>query len=250
VKKLALLAVAGSLVAGCQSDRPLAPSTAALAASGNDALAVLPAPDASGLRVMTYNVYLGTNLGPLMQAGSEQEFLIAAIRAYAELQQTDFPARAGRIADQIAKAQPDVVGLEEVALWSVSAPYDPTQPPLVPFVVQYDFLQLVLDSLGSRGLGYAAPSVDTTSDVSAPVVTAFDEAGNPTAFALVRFQDRDAVLVRAGASFTDPQHGKYETYLPLTLLGTETGIYNGWSSVRVTNPISELKFFSVTPWPA
>ena len=232
MKRLALLAAA-ALLAACQSDHPLSPSTATLAVSGAEALA-LPAPYAGGLRVMNYNVYLGTDLEPLLQAGSPDEFMAASARAWAELQQTDFPSRAGSLADQIARVRPDLVGLEEVALWSVSAPYDPTRPPLAPFVVQYDFLQSVLRALRARGLDYVAAAADTTSDVAAPVPTAFDGAGNPTAFALVRFQDRDAVLARRGVAYSHPQHGVYQTYLPLDLMGEQTGIYNGWSSVRAT----------------
>ena len=241
MKRMFILAAALALAA-CQSDRVVAPSDDAAAALDNDPLACqdgnggsgLPSPAAGGLRVMAYNLYLGTNLGPLLGASGETEFLVAAARAYAELQQTDFPSRAGKIADQIAKVRPDVVALEEVALWSVSAPYDPTQPPLVPFAVKYDFLQLLLKALRARGLDYVAAAADTTSDVAAPAATAFDDAGNPTAFALVRFQDRDAVLVRKGVRFSEARHGVYQTYLPLSLMGTKTGIYNGWSSVKAT----------------
>ena len=243
MKRLAFLTLAGLFTAACQSDRIASPSNSNVA-TVDDALAAsrdgregfrLPPPWEPGLRVQTYNLYLGTNLSPLLQAGTPEEFLIAAVRAYAELQQTDFPARAGVIADQIAQVRPDLLGLEEVALWSVSAPYDPTLGlPSAPFVVQYDFLQLVLDALQARGLHYVAASADTTSDVAAPVATAFDASGNPTAYALVRFQDREAVLVRRGVHFRDPTHGVYQTYLPLKLLGTQTGIYNGWSSVRAT----------------
>jgi len=101
-------------------------------------------------------------------------------------------------------------------------------------VVRYDFLQSILRALKARGLEYVAAAADTTSDVAAPVPTAFDAAGDPTAFALVRFQDRDAVLVRRGVRFTDARHGVYQTYLPLDLMGAESGIFNGWSSVRAT----------------
>ena len=248
MRPLASLAVAtlaaGALVAvACQSDRLVSPAADTTTAVGNDLQAfqdgngIEPfAPYAAGLRVMTYNVYLGTDLEPLLGATDEQGFLTAAVRAYAELQQTDFPSRAGKIADQIAKVRPDVVGLEEAAIWSVSAPYDPTPPgqPSAPFVVQYDFLKLVLRALKARGLDYVAAAADTTSDVAAPVATAFGSDGTPTAYALVRFQDRDAVLVRKGVRFSDAQHGVYQTYLPLTMLEQETGIYNGWSSVRAT----------------
>jgi len=244
VTRLALLGIAALLVAACQDDRVAGPSASGSAASVEDLQMTrepggggdLPAFGARGLRVMTYNLYLGTDLGPIMSASDPQSFLAAAGRAYAELQQTDFPARAGTIADQIARVRPDVLGIEEVALWSVSAPFDPTGDgsPSAPFVVQYDFLTILLKALRARGLEYVAAAADTTSDVTAPAPTAFDASGNPAAFALVRFQDRDAVLVRAGVAYRDPRHTVYQTYLPLDMLGTPTGISNGWSSVRAT----------------
>jgi endonuclease/exonuclease/phosphatase family metal-dependent hydrolase len=238
VKRLAFLGIAALFAAACQSDRLVnpndAPSGAALQAGRVGARSQLPAPGGPGVRIMTYNVYLGTDLGPLMAAQSQAEYFMAAFGAYTELQQTDFSSRAEKIADQIATAQPDAVGLQEVALWSVSEPYDPTQPPLAPFAVKYDFLQLVLDALQARGLTYVPASVVWTSDVMAPAPTEFDAEFNPTAFALVRFQDRDAILVRKGVNFREARSAKYKAYLPLDLLGTQTGLYRGWCSVKLT----------------
>ena len=234
MKRLLLLTVTG-LLTGCQSDRLAGPETVSAVPDGVAALrsvargSRLPAPAANALRVMTYNVYLGTNLDPVLAAGDPEAFVVAAAQAYGELQMTNFPARAGVIADQIAAVRPDVVGLDEVALWSVSSPMG------APFAIQFDFLALVLDSLKARGLTYVAAAADTTSDVSAPVPSAFDDQGNPTAFDLVRFQDRDAILVRDGVRFRDPKHAKFAAFIPLTLLdGTQTGLYRGWCSVAAT----------------
>ena len=247
MKRLVPLAALALLAVACQDDRLAGPTSTAtptpdavLASRGDDGYR-LP-PGGPGLRVMTYNIYLGTDLGPIMAATTEAEFLGAAFLAYAELQQSNFPARAGRIAKQIEEVQPDVVGLQEVAVWSVSAPYDPTQPPLVPFAVQYDFLQILLDSLKAHHLHYASPSSVWTSDVAAPVPTAFDDQGNPTAFALVRFQDRDAILVRNGVRATDPRHGVYTAYIPLDMLGTQTGLYRGWCSILATVDGKSFRF--------
>jgi len=242
VKPLALFALFGLATAACQSDRIASPSGSDVAAADQALVAspggpdarLLPQPGDEALRVQTYNVYLGTNLDPLLAATTQQDFLVAAVRAYAELQQTDFPARAGKIADQIAKVRPDVVGLEEVAIWSVSAPYDPATGQGAPAVVQYDFLRLIIDSLAARHLPYDSASVVRTSDVSAPVPTAFDQSGNPTAFALVRFQDGDGILVRRGIHWRDARNAKYQAYIPLNMLGTQTGLYRGWCSVKVT----------------
>jgi len=242
VKQFVFLAVTSLLATGCKSEQLASPSTAKTTSSVDAVLASrdgqdsyrLPAPSAPGLRVMTYNVYLGTNLDPIMAATTEADFLTAAYLAYAELQQTNFPQRAGKIAAQIAAVQPDILGLDEVALWSVSAPYDPVAQKGAPFVTQYDFLKLLIDSLNARHLHYVAATADWTSDVSTPVPTAFDDNHTPTAFALVRFQDRDAILVRAGLRFSEPKHGKFVADIPLNLLGTKTGLYRGWCSIRAT----------------
>jgi endonuclease/exonuclease/phosphatase family protein len=250
VKRLAFFGIAALLTAACQSDRLVNPDAANAAASSDGPAASqgwsggsgLPAPDGMGLRVMAYNLYLGTNFNPVFQATGDEELLTAVARAYAELQQTNFPERAGRIAAQIAKVRPDLLGIEEVALWSVSPDYTPGLPPGSPFVVQYDFLQLLLDSLTARGLHYTAPAVDTTSDVAAPVVTAFT-GGVPSAFILARFQDREAVLVRQGVSYSDPQHGVYQAAVgPLSIGGQDVYIKSGWSSVRSTDGGRTFRF--------
>lgn len=254
MKRLTFLGVAALLAAACTSDRVAGPTEAGLLSSEATLAAAatatgsyaLPAPQAHGLRVQTYNLYLGTNLWPIMAATTPEEALAGAAMAYAELQQTDFRARAGAIAAQIAKVRPDVIGLQEAVEWSLSAPYVPGGPPTAPFVVQYDFVQLVLDSLGARGLQYANASSEWTTDVAAPVPTAFTD-GYPTAFALVRFHDRDAILVRAGVQYADPQSGVYTAYVPLPQLGAGVGLYRGWCSVRVTRDSRTFRFVNTHP---
>jgi hypothetical protein len=249
VKRLALCALVGLAAAACQSDRIASPTSPGAAVT-DDALAAsrgrgdayrLPWGD-EGLRVMQYNLYLGTNFTPIFQAQTDAELGLAIYLAYGELLQSNFPERAGKIAAQVAKVRPDLLGIEEVALWSVSADYTLGGLPTSPFVVQFDFLQLLLDSLTARGLAYTAPAVDTTSDVAVPVPVAFDATGNPTAYALVRFQDRDAVLVRAGVHYRDPQHGVFAAAVPLTLAGQDLAIKNGWSSVLVTKGGRTFRF--------
>ena len=76
MKRLAFLTLAGLFTAACQSDRIASPSNSNVA-TVDDALAAsrdgregfrLPPPWEPGLRVQTYNLYLGTNLSPLLQA--------------------------------------------------------------------------------------------------------------------------------------------------------------------------------------
>ena len=83
----------------------LATATAALVACGDNAVTGTDAPEfsrespaasARGLVVMTRNVYLGVELGPVMTAPAEQ-IPVAAAGVWSNLQYTNFPERAGRL---------------------------------------------------------------------------------------------------------------------------------------------------------
>jgi hypothetical protein len=238
-----LFALAGTLAAGCMSDRLASPSSEEGGTLASNAYQ-MPALNASGLRVMQYNLYLGTDFTPIFQATNDVDLATAVNLAWTELQQTDFPGRAGKIADQIAKVRPDLLAIEEVSLWSVSPDYTYGGPPTSPFEVQYDFLQRLLDALAVRGLSYSAPAVDVTSDVTVPVFTGANGDGVPTGF-LVHYQDRDAVLVRSGVSYSDPQHGVYDAAVgPLPVGGQDVYIRNGWSSVRATKGGRTVRFLA------
>lgn len=67
--------------------------------------------------VMTYNVYFGTDLVPVLQAATEQQLLAAVAMAWAQVVASDIPMRAAGIAREIADAKPTLVGLQEVAQW-------------------------------------------------------------------------------------------------------------------------------------
>jgi endonuclease/exonuclease/phosphatase family metal-dependent hydrolase len=105
---------------------------------------------AGELRVITRNLYVGTNVDAVISAlrtpdpGDDFAALIAAVQT---LQQTDFPARAAAIADEIARARPHAVGLQEVSQ------IDITLPPLGVDLHQ-DFLATLLNELAERGLEY------------------------------------------------------------------------------------------------
>jgi hypothetical protein len=125
------------------------------------------------------------------------------------------------------------VGLEEAAIYRVQHPGDAIIGGSVPATeVVYDFVALIVDSLAARGLEYDLVAADSTTDIELPVFTGLDGAGNPT-FDDVRLTDRDAILARRGLAVTDPQHGVYAAHIPVDLGPVQTGVYEGWSSVKV-----------------
>ena len=136
-----LLALAATLAIGACAD-PTSPPADRTTVSHGQAVLSAPAngPQASGLTVMTWNVYYGTDPMPVLLAPPESVPFVAA-RAWALARQTDFPERAGAIARAIAVRRPHLIGLQEAALWRIQSPGDLVLGGDVPATtVVYDFV--------------------------------------------------------------------------------------------------------------
>jgi endonuclease/exonuclease/phosphatase family protein len=180
-----------------------------------------------GITALTWNVYVGAEVERVLQAQTPDQAVAIATQQWANVRATNFPARAGSIAASIAAQRPELVGLEEVAL------YRTTDRPFEELAthVAYDFLQLVIDSLKARGLDYKAAAVDRTTDIQVPVIAGFDASGAPI-LAGVRYTDGDAVLVRGDIHYANPQSAVYAAHQSVSIGGVTTGVYQGWSSVE------------------
>src|SRR5918996_6617543 len=117
--------------------------------------------------VGVYNVYLGADLNPLFGASSLPDLIARAGGIYAEVERTDFPQRAEAIADLVADDSPDVLGLNEVALWE-TAPWTFVQTPsgqlpvtTGPYTPSFDFEQILLDALAAEGEPYTVVATNS-----------------------------------------------------------------------------------------
>ena len=199
--------------------------------------AVAHAREHSSVTVMTRNLYLGSDLAPAITAKTPEAFLGAVAQIWGTVQFTDFPTRAGGIADEIAAAHPDLVGLEEVSKWTVSGP-SPT-PSL-------DFLALLQTKLAARGLHYVVAATSDNADIG-PVPLAGPACQSATlGDCLLRFQDRDVILAnadRAGLSTSGARHGNYATQqLVPTPFGTTLSFARGWATVQVALDGRDFRF--------
>jgi len=216
----------GLCAAACENSTSGGPSVAArVVGETNSDAAPRGAP---GITALTWNVYLGADIGRVLGARTADEAVVLATEEWGHVQATDFPARAGALARAIAAQRPHVVGLEELALYrTTNNPFEPAKR------VAYDFLQLVIDSLHARGVDYTAAAVDRTSDLQVPVIAGVDASGQPI-LAGVRWTDGDAVLVRADVPYADARSGVYAASQVVTIGGVTSVLSQGWSSIVAT----------------
>jgi endonuclease/exonuclease/phosphatase family metal-dependent hydrolase len=194
------------------------------------------AKDKRTMVVMTQNLYLGSSLAPATDATTPEEFIIGVATIYATVLFTDYPTRAEAIADQIAAENPDLIGLQEVSLWTTIGPAPPG----------FDFLAILQQALVDRGLSYSVAAVSDNANIG-PVPLAYPLCAvpSPLGACLVSLQDRDVILVNddnSDLSVFNPQSGNY---VAQNVLNTPVGPLSfdrGWASVDGTFEGKKFRF--------
>src|SRR6267378_6348220 len=182
-------------------------------------------------KVMTYNIYQGTELQEVLAAATPFQFIVAVATDYNHVITNNFPERAQAIAAEIIATGPDLVGLQEVALWRTGPHTSPTPTPAT--TIAYDYLQILLDALSTQGGQYSVLVVRNNFDVQGPGLF-------PTGLLDVRLTDRSAILVRSsdlsikGLSFTNTQSQDYTANTVVSTLTGPVTLLGGWESVDVT----------------
>src|SRR5687768_16319175 len=180
------------------------------------------------LKVMTYNMYLGSELGDIFTAPSPTEVLLEVGEAYRDMLAGNVPERIAAIADQIEDGAPVLVGLQEVALWRIGAPFDPTSST----TVKYDFLEMLLVELDARDLHYSPIVVQTNIDAELPGIVTPDLALD------IRYTDRLVVLARfdlpeSEFKLEQTDAGHFRDNVQVTLFGETKTVLRGWASADV-----------------
>lgn len=197
--------------------------------TGAAALAATPGHAGSDpeITVMTRNLYFGTNLDRVVRAQTLAAFVAAVATSYTNALATDFAGRAEAWASEIAEHEPDLVGLQEAALWR-TGPTDFSPAPNATTVTA-DFVQLLLAELDRLGERYDVVAMATGYDVEAPGAFA---AGLMD----VRLTQREVILARRGAGLRvdNPQGGQYAARLTIPTVGGPVSLPWAWASVDVT----------------
>lgn len=192
-------------------------------------------PKAPKLNVMTRNIYLGADLGPILNASGVDQAVDAGGEIANQVDRTNFPLRSKALAAEILSKRPDLVGLQEVALWR-TAPTNfnvVSQGPSAT-TVEYDFLQLLLAELNKSGNNYEAVVIKEEFDAEFPVNDDGNGSGLAGADHNERLTMRDVILrrVNSKAKVSNPNSGTFSTLLRVNVAGALTlDVTRGWTAV-------------------
>src|SRR5216684_8792747 len=186
--------------------------------------------DSSQLQVtaMTYNLFQGSELTDAISATTPAALLAAVAKDFGQVQTTNFPERAQAIAAQAESASPDLIGLQEAALWQTGTP-SASFPPPPATTVAFDFVKILVDALNAHGLHYAPVAVTGNFTVQAPGLF-------PFGFMNVRLTDRVAILARTDVPLTI-SNVQTANFTHNTVIQLFTGPFTnlgGWASVNAT----------------
>src|SRR5712671_3318116 len=180
--------------------------------------------------VMTRNLYLGADLGPVIAAPDLARFVGATSAAWSMVQKNDFHTRVRALAGEIAEQRPALVGLQEAFTWHTVSRTDGKA------TVVYDYVPELLAALAKRGLEYRLAAQVELLQFQAPTVSGFD----------VRTTDHGAILAREDVHTSSPVGKVFSDahLLPLSLLGTPLLVKRGYVSVDVNYRGESLRFVS------
>ena len=199
--------------------------------------------------VMTRNLYLGADLAPAIAAENVPQLVEANGIIFRQVLGNDFPTRAEGLADEILATKPDLVGLQEVALWQ-TIPITPAGT-----ATTLDYLDLLLDQLnegnGKGGKGkpqYRVVAVQEEFGTEAPAnVNNLPGDGPPipgleNAEVTGKLTMRDVILARQGAGVQtwNEDGDNFDHNLILGIAGQPVVVKRGWvatdAKVRGSHP--------------
>ena len=161
--------------------------------------------DTEPLTVMTYNVYVGADMLPLLGVTNILEVPGGVAGLYDKVIASDFPGRAAGIANAIKTHQPHLIGLQEISLIRMQSPGDRLAGGEPAEEVVLDFLEILMDALQAEGLNYSVAAKVENFDIEMPL----SAEGSFTEYDDVRLTDYDVILARDDVVVSRPTQMSY-----------------------------------------
>jgi endonuclease/exonuclease/phosphatase family metal-dependent hydrolase len=188
------------------------------------------------VRLMTRNLYLGADLTPALEAKSLQQLNDAAGEIFDQVKANDFPVRARGLAREILETSPDLVGLQEAALWRTdrTCKYFVPPGPYTATHVAYDYVKLLLAQLNKGKKRYRVVATEPEFDFETGANT--DDSPDHSCDEDIRLTMRDAILARVhdGVEVKNVRKGHFKMLFAPKLLGALTvPVARGWISADI-----------------
>jgi hypothetical protein len=152
-----------------------------------------------GITVMTRNIYVGADVDRVIEGGLGE--LEAVMQ---QLFSTSYPDRAAGFANEILKARPHLIGIQEDSVIRGNIPGIGT--------IELDFLAILTQILEAYGLQYQAFRSNKNVDVTIPLVE-----GSMDYY--IQLIDYDTILAREDVEVSDFFTKNYVANLPVPTLG-------------------------------
>jgi len=159
--------------------------------------------------VATRNCYLGANLFRLLVAATEgSEAVESAVSDLVRtVDRSHVPERLDAIAAELEGTEPDLVGLQEVALIRTGEPTAGSTPTATE--VRYDFRETLTAALEERGLPYRVVDAVTTTDIQLPATVDGERRA-------VRLTDRALLLAHESVTTSEVATGRFDAAVSLS----------------------------------
>lgn len=179
------------------------------------------------VEVVTQNLYTGADIFRILEAETPEDVPVVVAEILQTVLDTNFPERAEALADQIARTEPHLIGLQEVSLLRVQSPGDflignpqPAEDVLL------DYLEILLAALEARGLDYEVAGVVENADIELPFFAGVGPGG--PLFDDIRLTDHDVVLVRSDVATSNVLTDNYSINIAFEIGGVGVEILRGY----------------------
>src|SRR3954453_15460257 len=187
--------------------KPIACCSAVVALLGLPAAAGAAPKRHTDVTVMTRNLFLGADLIPLAGSKPGPDFERAAGDVLRQVTGSEPNERMALIAREIAKAKPDLVGLQEVTQWRTGPKGDPARAT----EVRVDYLATLRAALATAGAHYRVVADQRTLNLEGPTDTGVD----------LRFTDGNVILARNGVKVSHVRSSdfRHQLVIPTQAVG-------------------------------
>jgi endonuclease/exonuclease/phosphatase family metal-dependent hydrolase len=189
---------------------------------------------------MVRNLYLGADLAPAINSTGAADFISKNGQILRDVDTNNMPVRAKGLAAEIKDKSPDLVGLQEVALWRTGPAS--LQPPISGVYtasdVRVDNLAELMKQLNKGKKRYRIVSVQNEFDFEAPADLDNDPGtGVATLGGEIngRLTMRDAILAKVGSGIQvkNRKSANFDTIYQPVVSGIPVDVERGWLSADV-----------------